>query len=97
VPWPGTVLHYYAATEIIRWEDFHLEYENANDTKYDSFGNGVTAVGFVPDQYPWVHRPISFPRTQTHKKSELLVQSLSPSNMWHGMSQFFQLLGAWAF
>ncbi|CAP97906.1 Pc22g06180 [Penicillium rubens Wisconsin 54-1255] len=39
VPWPGTVLHYYAATEIVRWEDFDLVYENP-DEKYASFGNG---------------------------------------------------------
>jgi hypothetical protein len=58
VPWPGTVLHYYAATEIIRWEDFDLEYEDPAD-KYASFGNGVTADGFVPDQFPWVIPPIS--------------------------------------
>lgn len=58
VPWPGTVLHYYAATEIIRWEDFELEYEDPAD-KYASFGNGVTADGFVPDQFPWVISPHS--------------------------------------
>ena len=58
VPWPGTVLHYYAATEIIRWEDFELEYEDPAD-KYASFGNGVTADGFFPDQFPWVISPIS--------------------------------------
>lgn len=57
VPWPGTVLHYYAATEIIRWEDFDLEYENPAE-RYASFGNGVTADGFVPDQFPWVIPPI---------------------------------------
>ncbi|KAJ5380348.1 uncharacterized protein N7496_002776 [Penicillium cataractarum] len=57
VPWPGTVLHYYAATEIIRWEDFDLEYENPAE-KYASFGNGVTADGFVPDRFPWVIPPL---------------------------------------
>lgn len=56
VPWPGTVLHYYAATEIVRWEDFDLEYENPAE-KYASFGNGVTTDGFVPEQFPWVIPP----------------------------------------
>ena len=93
VPWPGTVLHYYAATEIVRWEDFDFVYQNPED-KYGSFGNGVTAVGFVPDQFPWVHRPtVSFPQTEKAEPS----QTLTPSNVWHGMSQFFQLLGAWVF
>lgn len=50
------MLHYYAATEIVRWEDFELEYENPDD-KYSSFGNGVTTDGFVPDRFPWVHPP----------------------------------------
>lgn len=63
VPWPGTVLHYYAATEIIRWEDFDLEYENPAE-KYASFGNGVTAEGFVPDQFPWVIPPIQQERPE---------------------------------
>ncbi|OQD87616.1 hypothetical protein PENANT_c005G08573 [Penicillium antarcticum] len=95
VPWPGTVFHYYAATEIIRWEDFDLVYQNARD-KYGSFGNGVTAVGFVPDQFPWVHRPIAFfSQTQTEKAEP--APTLIPSNLWHGMSQFLQLLGAWVF
>ncbi|KAJ5762289.1 uncharacterized protein N7511_005671 [Penicillium nucicola] len=90
VPWPGTVLHYYAATEIIRWEDFDLVYQNAGDN-YASFGNGVTAVGFVPDQFPWVPRPdILFPQTQTEKAAPA-------SNMWHVMTRFFQLLGVWGF
>ena len=56
VPWPGTVLHYYAATTIVRWEDFDLEYANPSD-KYSSFGNGVTLDGFCPDNFPWVHPP----------------------------------------
>lgn len=50
------MLHYYAATTIVRWEDFDYEYEDPND-KFASFGNGVTLDGFVPDQFPWVHRP----------------------------------------
>lgn len=57
VPWPGTVLHYYAATSVVRWEDFELEHEDLTD-KFASFGNGVTMDGFVPDQYPWVHPPV---------------------------------------
>jgi hypothetical protein len=56
VPWPGTVLHYYAATEIVRWEDFELEYEDATES-FSSFGNGVTSDGFVPNQFPWVYPP----------------------------------------
>ncbi|KAL5361448.1 hypothetical protein BJX96DRAFT_165901 [Aspergillus floccosus] len=40
VPWPGTVLHYYAATRI--------------GHEYESFGNGITQDGFVPDEFPWV-------------------------------------------
>ncbi|KAF9890793.1 hypothetical protein FE257_005363 [Aspergillus nanangensis] len=51
VPWPGTILHYYAATEIVRWEDFDLRFEGH---AFGSFGNGVTADGFVPDSFPWV-------------------------------------------
>ncbi|CAG8122926.1 unnamed protein product [Penicillium olsonii] len=56
VPWPGTVIHYYKATEIVRWEDFDLVYKNPGN-KYESFGNGVTADGFVPNQFPWHHSP----------------------------------------
>ncbi|KAK2469089.1 hypothetical protein H9L39_19357, partial [Fusarium oxysporum f. sp. albedinis] len=38
VPWPGTILHYYAATEIVRWEDYDLKFEE-DDQKFASFGN----------------------------------------------------------
>ncbi|KAK0389844.1 hypothetical protein NLU13_3417 [Sarocladium strictum] len=53
VPWPGTILHYYAATEIVRWEDYDLEFEDETQ-KYASFGNGVTLEGFNPDMLPWL-------------------------------------------
>ncbi|KAF4766714.1 hypothetical protein HAV15_010610 [Penicillium sp. str.  len=59
VPWPGTVPDYYKATEIIRWEDFGLVYENPGD-QFASFGNGVTADGFVPNRFPWLHPPSDF-------------------------------------
>jgi hypothetical protein len=59
VPWPGTVLHYYKATEIVRWEDFDLVYETPRN-RFASFGNGVTANGFVPNRFPWLHHPTDF-------------------------------------
>lgn len=75
VPWPGTVLHYYAATEIIRREDFDLVYENP-DEKYASFGNGVTVDGFVPDHFPWVHPPTEFQKPE--RNAEPTSQVLAP-------------------
>ncbi|OJK00104.1 hypothetical protein ASPACDRAFT_42686 [Aspergillus aculeatus ATCC 16872] len=56
VPWPGTNHHYYAATEIVRWEDFDLRFEDPTQ-KYASFGNGVTEDGFAPEFIPWVLTP----------------------------------------
>ncbi|KAF7591734.1 hypothetical protein BBP40_001178 [Aspergillus hancockii] len=56
VPWPGTTKHYYAATEIIRWEDFDLVFEDPAQ-RYMSFGNGVTEDGFSLDSIPWVKDP----------------------------------------
>lgn len=56
VPWPGTILHYYAATEIMRWEDYDLRFEDELQ-KYSSFGNGITTEGFTPDALPWLIRP----------------------------------------
>ncbi|KAF5267419.1 hypothetical protein FOXYS1_1709, partial [Fusarium oxysporum] len=38
VPWPGTILHYYAATEIVRWEDYDLKFDE-DEQKFASFGN----------------------------------------------------------
>ncbi|KAF5702837.1 monooxygenase [Fusarium globosum] len=38
VPWPGTMLHYYAATKIVRWEDYDMEFEDKKQ-KFTSFGN----------------------------------------------------------
>ncbi|KAE8151415.1 monooxygenase [Aspergillus avenaceus] len=58
VPWPGTTTHYYAATNIIRWEDFDLEFR-CPEQKYNSFGNGVTLDGLVPDKFPWLSKSIS--------------------------------------
>uniref|UniRef100_A0A0D2YCS3 L-ornithine N(5)-monooxygenase n=1 Tax=Fusarium oxysporum (strain Fo5176) TaxID=660025 RepID=A0A0D2YCS3_FUSOF len=55
VPWPGTILHYYAATEIVRWEDYDLEFDEDNQ-KFASFGNGITVEGFTPDSIPWLRR-----------------------------------------
>ncbi|PHH72692.1 hypothetical protein CDD80_4377 [Ophiocordyceps camponoti-rufipedis] len=52
-PWPGTILHYYAATEIVRWEDYELGFID-EDQKYSSFGNGVTLGGFDPESFPWL-------------------------------------------
>lgn len=56
VPWPGTILHYYKATEVIRWEDFDLRFQDES-TKYGSFGNGITCDGFAPKEMPWLHSP----------------------------------------
>ncbi|KAK8002351.1 hypothetical protein PG989_002070 [Apiospora arundinis] len=55
VPWPGTILHHYKATEVIRWEDFDLRFQNES-MKYDSFGNGITSEGFAPQEIPWLSR-----------------------------------------
>ncbi|EGU71770.1 hypothetical protein FOXB_17720, partial [Fusarium oxysporum f. sp. conglutinans Fo5176] len=55
VPWPGTILHYYAATEIVRWEDYDLDFDDDNQ-KFASFGNGITVEGFTPDSIPWLRR-----------------------------------------
>ncbi|KAI4599565.1 hypothetical protein KJ359_002012 [Pestalotiopsis sp. 9143b] len=55
VPWPGTILHYYAATEFVRWEEYDLVFEE-EDQKCASFGNGVTIDGFKPEQVPWLRR-----------------------------------------
>jgi hypothetical protein len=95
VPWPGTVLHYYAATEIVRWEDFELDYENP-DEKYGSFGNGVTADGFVPNEFPWLHPPTIVP--QPERKAEPATQVLAaPSNiLFRVMSQVLRMLGGGA-
>ncbi|KAF5664960.1 monooxygenase [Fusarium heterosporum] len=54
VPWPGTIHHYYAATEIVRWEDFDLEYED-DGQRFASFGNGITIEGFSPENIPWLY------------------------------------------
>ncbi|GKU10037.1 unnamed protein product [Fusarium langsethiae] len=54
VPWPGTILHYYAATEIVRWEDYDIRFED-DDQMFASFGNGITIDGFTPEDIPWVH------------------------------------------
>ncbi|PYH91186.1 monooxygenase [Aspergillus ellipticus CBS 707.79] len=56
VPWPGTIRHYYAATEIVRWEDFELVFQDPSH-KFQSFGNGVTKDGFLLDKIPWVPAP----------------------------------------
>ncbi|KAK8040101.1 monooxygenase [Apiospora rasikravindrae] len=53
VPWPGTILHYYRATEVVRWEDFDLRFQDGG-MKYGSFGNGITSEGFVPKGIPWL-------------------------------------------
>lgn len=44
VPWPGTLMFYYAATSYVRWEDFDLEF--ADPFRYSSgFGSGITCDG----------------------------------------------------
>ncbi|KAK7963574.1 monooxygenase [Apiospora saccharicola] len=53
VPWPGTMLHYYRATEVVRWEDFDLRFQDES-MKYGSFGNGITSEGFAPKEIPWL-------------------------------------------
>ncbi|KAK2471060.1 hypothetical protein H9L39_17291 [Fusarium oxysporum f. sp. albedinis] len=52
-PWPGTIPHYYAATEIVRWEDYELKFDE-DSQKYASFGNGITVEGFVLESIPWL-------------------------------------------
>ncbi|KGO78366.1 hypothetical protein PITC_068290 [Penicillium italicum] len=95
VPWPGTVLHYYAATEIVRWEDFDLVYENPDD-KYASFGNGVTIDGFVPNHFPWVHPPTDFGKPE--RNVEPASQVLAPSNVLYRLTNYvLQLLGVWSY
>ncbi|KAJ5823236.1 hypothetical protein N7447_005576 [Penicillium robsamsonii] len=96
VPWPGTVLHYYAATEIVRWEDFDLVYENP-DEKYASFGNGVTIDGFTPNRFPWVIPPTDVPKLE--RNVEPASEDLAPpSNVLHRVtSHFLQSLGAWLY
>ncbi|CZR53618.1 related to monooxigenase [Phialocephala subalpina] len=46
IPWPGTISHFVATTEFIRWEDFEYVWEQGN--KYASLGNVVTKLGLVP-------------------------------------------------
>ncbi|SCV48815.1 uncharacterized protein FFB14_10547 [Fusarium fujikuroi] len=41
VPWPGTMLHYYTATKIVRWEDYDMEFEDKKQ-KFASFGNATS-------------------------------------------------------
>ncbi|KAJ5205949.1 hypothetical protein N7491_003427 [Penicillium cf. griseofulvum] len=96
VPWPGTVLHYYAATEIVRWEDFDLVYENP-DEKYASFGNGVTIDGFVPNRFPWVIPPTDVQKLG--RNTEPAYQGIAPpSNVLHRVtSHLLQSLGAWLY
>jgi len=53
VPWPGTMLHYYAATECVRWEHFDIEFSH-EDFCFTSFGNGITTEGFKPTSLPWL-------------------------------------------
>ncbi|EWY79290.1 hypothetical protein FOYG_17540 [Fusarium oxysporum NRRL 32931] len=53
VPWPGTILHYYAATEIVRWEDYDLKFDE-DEQAFASFGNGITVEGFTPESIPWL-------------------------------------------
>ncbi|KAG5918635.1 hypothetical protein E4U53_004077 [Claviceps sorghi] len=53
VPWPGTMLHYYAATEMVRWEDYDLRFQDETH-RYASFGNGITEAGFDPETLPWL-------------------------------------------
>ncbi|KAH8193790.1 hypothetical protein TruAng_012041 [Truncatella angustata] len=55
VPWPGTILHYYAATEIVRWEDYDLRFEQ-DGQKFASFGNGISIEGFNPSSVPWLNQ-----------------------------------------
>ncbi|KAI1066531.1 hypothetical protein LB506_008127 [Fusarium annulatum] len=54
VPWPGTMLHYYAATKIVRWEDYDIEFEDKKQ-RFASFGNGITIEGFDPENIPWIY------------------------------------------
>lgn len=54
VPWPGTMLHYYAATKIVRWEDYDIEFEDKKQ-RFASFGNGITIEGFNPENIPWIY------------------------------------------
>lgn len=48
------MLHYYAATKIVRWEDYDIEFED-KEQKFASFGNGITIEGFNPENIPWIY------------------------------------------
>ncbi|KAJ9484256.1 hypothetical protein VN97_g9131 [Penicillium thymicola] len=96
VPWPGTVLHYYAATEIVRWEDFDLVYENP-DEKYASFGNGVTIDGFMPNHFPWVHPPTDIQKPERNVEGASRVRAPPSNVLYRVTSQVLHLLGAWSY
>ncbi|WJG35909.1 uncharacterized protein FOBCDRAFT_140752, partial [Fusarium oxysporum Fo47] len=64
VPWPGTIVHYYAATEIVRWEDYDIRFEN-DKQKFASYGNGITREGYTPDSIPWLNHTDRYLRPQT--------------------------------
>lgn len=48
------MLHYYAATKIVRWEDYDIEFEDKKQ-RFASFGNGITIEGFNPENIPWIY------------------------------------------
>jgi len=48
------MLHYYAATEYVRWEHFDIEFSH-EDSSFASFGNGITTEGFEPKSLPWLN------------------------------------------
>ncbi|KAJ5779388.1 hypothetical protein N7457_007108 [Penicillium paradoxum] len=94
VPWPGTVLHYYAATEIVRWEDFDLVHETLNE-KFGSFGNGVTAEGFAPNRIPWLHHPTNDPEPEKRPASYMQVSATPNNAAFRAMYQVLQILKTW--
>jgi hypothetical protein len=95
VPWPGTVLHYYAATEIVRWEDFKLVHENP-DERYGTFGNGVTQDGFVPHQFPWVHHPPNGEKAERKPDQAAQLLVTTSNVLVRVKSQVMHTLGSWA-
>ncbi|KAK5992095.1 FAD-binding monooxygenase moxY [Cladobotryum mycophilum] len=88
VPWPGTTLHYYAATEFVRWEDYEIEHSSPGE-KYASFGNGITPEGFTPTSIPWLAEgkheisvtPEISVKQQISKQPEISVTEISVTDI----------------
>lgn len=93
VPWPGTTLHYYAATEIIRWEDFDLRFSDL-EQKYASFGNGITPEAFSPATIPWLEAPSPALLLQNsgEKPAAIKTEPVERKRHWKGMLDMLRTL-----